>query len=88
MSRRSDEARELGGGEEVEKLFLTRFGEQVRIHRRAKRLSQEDLALNTGLDRSYVSAVERGLRNVSLLNLRLLAKVLEVTPAKLLEGLT
>lgn len=88
MSRRSEEARALAGGEEEERQYLSRFGQQVRVHRRAKRLSQEDLALSSGLDRSYVSAVERGLRNVSLLNLRLMAKVLEVTPAQLLEGLS
>jgi transcriptional regulator with XRE-family HTH domain len=86
MSRRSEEARALGGGEDEEIQYLVRFGLRIREQRKVKKLSQEDLALFTGLDRSYVSAVERGLRNVSLLNLRLIAKGLDISPALLIDG--
>jgi len=42
------------------------FGEAVREHRLLVRLSQEQLAERAGLDRTYVSGIERGRRNPSL----------------------
>jgi transcriptional regulator with XRE-family HTH domain len=42
------------------------FGKAVRRHRLLIRLSQEELALRAGLDRTYVSGVERGTRNPTL----------------------
>lgn len=46
--------------------------------RKRKRLSQERLALEAGLDRSYMGAIERGEYNVSLLNIEKIAKALRV----------
>jgi DNA-binding XRE family transcriptional regulator len=46
-----------------------RFGEHVRALRKDRSLSQEDFAYLCGLDRTYVGAVERGERNVSLVNI-------------------
>jgi transcriptional regulator with XRE-family HTH domain len=54
------------------------FGEGVRQTLRAKGVSQEALAFNSGLDRTFVSAVERGARNPSLLSLYALADALDV----------
>ena len=51
------------------------FGGLLRRYRAAAGLSQEALAALAGLDRSYVSSVERGLRNVSVLNLARIAAV-------------
>ena len=48
-------------------------------------LSQEDLALSAELDRTYVSAVERGVWNISLSNIERLSEVLEVEPSRLLK---
>jgi transcriptional regulator with XRE-family HTH domain len=62
-----------------------KFGERVRILRKRVGLSQEELASACGLHRTYVGAVERGERNVSLLNIINLAHALRVSPAKLLE---
>jgi len=46
-----------------------RFGEYVRALRKDRGLSQEDFAGLCGLDRTYVGAIERGERNVSLVNI-------------------
>jgi transcriptional regulator with XRE-family HTH domain len=54
------------------------FGIRVRDLRQAKGISQEALADKAGLDRTYISSIERGKRNVSLLNIELLAKALGV----------
>jgi len=61
------------------------FGLRLTEIRKAKGLSQERLALESGLARSYLGGVERGQRNIALLNICRLAETLEVTPAALLE---
>ena len=61
------------------------FGEQLRILRKKKGWSQEKLALEANMDRSYVGGVEQGKRNISLKNICRLAKSLGVKPGKLLE---
>lgn len=66
--------------------ILLRFGEALRARRLALGLSQEELADRCGLDRTYISGIERGRRNVSLRNLGLIAKALDVTVSQLLEG--
>jgi len=66
--------------------ILVRFGKKLRTLRRQKGLSQEDLALAAGLDRSYVGGVERGERNVALRNINKLAVALEMSAAELLRG--
>jgi len=63
---------------------LVRFGNRVRELRKKKDLSQEGLALESGLDRSYVGGVERGERNISLQNIEKPARALGVSPASLL----
>lgn len=54
------------------------FGAAVRRHRELVRLSQEDLAGRAGLDRTYVSGIERGTRNPTLRILQRLADALGV----------
>jgi len=61
------------------------FGLRLRELRRARAISQEALADDAGLDRTYISSVERGHRNISLLNIYRLASVLGVEPAELLH---
>lgn len=63
---------------------LVRFGKAVRARRHELSLSQEALASACGLDRSYMGGVERGQRNVSLVNVELIAVGLELTMAELL----
>jgi len=62
---------------------LRAFGERVRSSRQARSLSQEALAHAAGLDRSYVGGIERGERNVALLNIHKIATALDVRAADL-----
>ena len=61
-----------------------RFGERVRELRKEKGLSQEALALACDLDRTYIGGVERGERNISLLNIHKIAVALSVAAKDLL----
>ena len=63
----------------------TSFGKRLRVLRQAKGLSQEELAHEAGLDRTYVSSVERGQRNISLENIERLAIALGVKIKDLFE---
>jgi transcriptional regulator with XRE-family HTH domain len=65
---------------------LVRFGERLREVRQGAGVSQEKLAELAGLHRTYVSSVERGLRNVSLLNIDTLARALGVALADLMPA--
>jgi len=61
------------------------FGKHLAELRRSRGWSQEYLALESGLARSYLGGVERGQRNIALLNIIRLANALELPPSKLLE---
>jgi transcriptional regulator with XRE-family HTH domain len=61
------------------------FGQRLRELRLAGHFSQERLADQAGLDRSYVGSVERGERNISLENICKIGAALGVSPARLLE---
>lgn len=65
--------------------ILKRFGAMIRQLRQRAGLSQEKLADAAGLDRTYVGGIERGERNVALINIVRLAKALGVPPHRLLE---
>lgn len=66
---------------------LKTFGERVRSARAGSGLSQESMAQRCGVHRTYYSAVERGERNVGLLNLFKIARGLAVDPGQLVGGL-
>jgi transcriptional regulator with XRE-family HTH domain len=63
------------------------FGIQLRKLRLQRGLSQEKLAELAEVHRNYVGGVERGERNIALLNIVALAHALRVKPARLLEPL-
>jgi transcriptional regulator with XRE-family HTH domain len=67
--------------------ILARFGSRVRDLRTARGYSQEAFADRCGLDRTYMSGIERGKRNIALRNIFAIAKGLEVSLSELTRGL-
>ena len=61
------------------------LGANVRRYRKLRGMTQEQLALEVGMERSYISDLERGTRNPSVRALGRLAEALSVEPAALLE---
>lgn len=64
---------------------LQLFGQHLVELRKAQGWSQERLALESGLARSYVGGIERGQRNLALINICILADTLEVSPSEMLN---
>jgi transcriptional regulator with XRE-family HTH domain len=60
------------------------FGKRLREIRKQKGFSQESLALVCGLDRTYIGSVERGERNISLINIYRIALALGVPAGELM----
>ena len=65
--------------------ILQKFGENLKKVRETKGLTQEAVAYNSGLSRSYYTEVELGRRNPSLINLTKLAEALQITVSELLN---
>lgn len=61
------------------------FGANVRRLRHEMELSQEEFGLKFGIDRTYVSGIERGVRNPSIRFVERVAKALKVEPHELLK---
>ena len=66
-------------------MLLTIFARNLKIYRNKKGLSQEKLAELSGLHRTYISAVERERRNISLENIERIANALEIEHYLLLK---
>lgn len=64
---------------------LKLFGLHLIELRKDRGYSQESLALKSGLARSYVGGIERGERNLALINICILADALEVNPSEMLN---
>jgi len=73
--------------EKSKEKILQALGLLIRQHREALGISQEELGLRCDLDRTYISGIERGMRNPSLTALVTLAGGLNTTVSKLLENL-
>ncbi len=67
--------------------LLVNFGDALRNWRRSRNLSQEELGQLTGLDRTYISGLERGKRNPTLKVIVHIAVCLGITASVLLDGL-
>jgi transcriptional regulator with XRE-family HTH domain len=68
--------------------ILRRFGHRVKTLRIQKGISsQMELALKAGLDRTYIGGVERGERNIALINIEKIARALNLRIRDLTENL-
>jgi transcriptional regulator with XRE-family HTH domain len=65
--------------------YLKIFGQNLRKTRQAKSLTQEKLADLAELDTTYISGLERGVRNPSLLSIIKIARACSVAPKELLD---
>lgn len=63
-----------------------KFGNRVRKLRIAQGLSQETLAQKAGLHRTYIGGIERGERNISLINIQKISIALHVTIEDIMKG--
>ncbi|MBU2557575.1 MAG: helix-turn-helix domain-containing protein [Bacteroidetes bacterium] len=68
-----------------DKVYLERIGNRIREFRLEADLSQEKLAFVCDLDRTYIGSVERGERNISVINLSKIARALKVQVSALLN---
>jgi transcriptional regulator with XRE-family HTH domain len=65
---------------------LKKLGRNIRAARKKQGLSQEALALAADLDRSYIGGVERGERNIAVVNLKRIADALQLPVSELLTS--
>jgi transcriptional regulator with XRE-family HTH domain len=67
--------------------LLIRLGHRIRTLRKKRGWTQAEMAERVGIDRSFLADVERGKRNVSILNVELMAKGLKVSLSQLFSRL-
>jgi transcriptional regulator with XRE-family HTH domain len=67
--------------------LLVRLGNRIRQLRKKRGWTQVEMAEKVGIDRSFLADVERGKRNVSILNVELMAKGLKVSLSQLFSRL-
>ena len=70
-----------------EQHYLQSVGLRIRTRREAQNLTQAQLGENCDLDRTFIGSVERGERNIAILNLRKIAQALRVRLNELLADL-
>ena len=68
-------------------LHLIKLGSQIKNLRKASGISQERLALEAGIDRSYMGSIERGVRNVTFLTLVKIAEHLKCPVSELTKNI-
>lgn len=61
------------------------FGEVLKIARKKAKMSQEELAYNSNLDRTYISLLERGKRKPTINTVFSIAKALQILPHELIK---
>jgi len=67
--------------------ILDKFGIKVRKHRMLLNISQEQLAERAGLHRTYIGMIERGEKNITLINIKKISTALGVSVNELLDDL-
>lgn len=67
----------------MNKSLLDKFGQKVREERLKQHLSQEELAARAGVHRTYIGMIERGEKNITLVNIEKIANALGLTISEL-----
>jgi len=67
------------------KNLLIKFGKHVKSLREKNKLSQEELAYKAGLHRTYIGMIERGEKNITLINIEKIANAFNIPLNKLME---
>jgi transcriptional regulator with XRE-family HTH domain len=67
--------------------ILIKFGQRVRNERLKKSLSQEKLAASAGVHRTYIGMIERGEKNITLINIQKIAVALDLSIDSLMSSL-
>ena len=75
------------GGVERKNQSLVGFGKKVRSARKEKKFSQEELASRADLHRTYIGMIERGEKNITLINILRISHALNVSASNLLESI-
>nr|WP_306526770.1 helix-turn-helix transcriptional regulator [Ruminococcus bromii] len=68
-------------------MIRQKVGNKIKTLRHLNGLSQEKLALNAGLDRTYIASVENGNRNISIVNLEKITNALGVSLGEFFSGI-
>jgi transcriptional regulator with XRE-family HTH domain len=71
----------------MQKEILKKFGSKVKEFRLCQNLSQEELAHKANLHRTYIGMIERGEKNITLLNIKKIAKALAINMHQLFQNL-
>lgn len=66
-------------------IFLKRMGKSIRIIRKSKKLKQEDLAKLCGVNQNYISDIENGKRNITMLKIFDIAEALNIDVAVIFQ---
>ena len=66
---------------------LVEFGKKVRSVRKEKKFSQEELAARADLHRTYIGMIERGEKNITLINILRISHALNIPASNLLESI-
>jgi len=66
---------------------IIQFGLNIRALRKSRKISQEELASLAGLHRTYIGMIERGEKNITLINIIKLSRALSAEVCELLESI-
>ncbi len=67
--------------------ILLKFGERVRVYRKAKGMSQEELAHRADVHRTYIGMIERAEKNITLINIEKITRALEINIEEIFNGI-
>jgi transcriptional regulator with XRE-family HTH domain len=87
VSARKTGLREVSRAGIVVETLLFLLGEEIRSQRKARAMTQMDLADRCGLHVTFIGGVERGQRNISILSLEAIAKALGASMTELISGI-